>query len=364
MNIRMKNKNYYNPVQGHAQSILPSLVIGALQVPAMFIINLVVVKVLLNSAGESFNNGLSGLALALAFGNLIGMLMTVVLPAGVMLISFLLLRQLQYRRPLVLAVIGTVLVMIGWRTLASAVGDISTYLFTPLLLTVSAALYLCAYLLVSSYGKVYIKIAALIVLMLGLSLTGGVAQKQQNKISSGGNSRNSAQTQAQGLDFDIYAPNTTYFSAGEIRARQDDPNSKRNMWIEGSYKVAEGEIKFREIKHDDYAASMFMPPDSCDYEGLGNYSYGTKYSSPASLVCKVVYESADRLVMQADLDQEIVGHVPFVARIGDTIIVFSSYPYNHSGAGYKGTLDQASAAVIDFVKNAKVITKQELGIKQ
>jgi hypothetical protein len=360
----MKNKNYHIPMQDRVQPIWPPIVIGALQVPAMFLINLVVVKVLLNSASDSFNNGLSGLALALAFSDLIGLSMTVVLPVGVVLISFILLRQLQYRRPLVLAIVGTVLVMIGWRTLADAVGDINIYLFTPLLLAISAVLYQCAYLFVSSYSMAYIKIASVIVLVLGLSLIGGAAQKRRNKISSGEDNKNSAQTQAQGLDFDIYAPNTTYFSAGEIRARQDDPNSKRNMWIEGSYKVAEGEIKFREIKYDDYAASMFISPDSCDYEGLHNYSYGNKYSSPSSLTCEVVYESSGRQVMQADSGQEIVGHVPFVARIGNTVIVFSSYPYNHSSAGYRGTLDQASIAAIDFVKNARIITKQELGIKQ
>ncbi len=375
----MKNTNFYNPKYNNItdynleSSVYPPLIIGGLQIPAMFLLNLVVVKVIFGSAEDAFSNGLSGLALALAFSNLIGMILTVVTPVVITVASGLLLKQLNYRRPFVQAILGTALVMIAWRSIATALAGITTYIFTPVLIIICAIVYFCSYVLVSSNNNILIKLCTGFVLVLALSLSGNYTANNQSTGSSNSATVPENSTLEKGFDFDLYAPDTSYFDKVGIDTRQDDPNDNSSiMYIHAKFETPQGTIRFAEAKYDDVIENLFILSGSCDYEKLREYTgvwgkikYEKKkeqYDTPTLLPCNVVYQSDGRTILQPNKDhQKVIGVAPFIAKIESTIIVFDAYA-NTTPGRYVGTTEQAKASVIDFVKNARVISGRSLGI--
>jgi len=141
---------------------------------------------------------------------------------------------------------------------------------------------------------------------------------------------------------------------------------------------------------DYIVENLFIPPDKCDYDRLFLYisplhktpngstiwpiegngeSAPKKHHEPTDITCRVVYESNDTILL---LGNTLIPdyNVPYIARIGDTIIVFASvssldsYPTNGRlrTERFTGTKEEALSYIIDFLKNSRVFTDDELGL--
>lgn len=153
----MSKSNLYNLASNnddsYESSIIAPIILGALQIIGMLTYTVIASLIFSSTYSDTFSNGLSGLAQAIAVSNIFGMFIVCTAPVFVILVSSIILSNLNYKKAILQAILGFLLIFIGLITVAPVLDKITIFLSIPIFLIMSSGLYYCAYLIASSNLK-------------------------------------------------------------------------------------------------------------------------------------------------------------------------------------------------------------------
>ena len=140
-------------------------------------------------------------------------------------------------------------------------------------------------------------------------------------------------------------------------------------YSESEIKTPLGIIGIKQAGQDDIINSFLSIPENCNYIGLMEYigPFGSvgETDKGMSLLCDIVYRTNDRILVRpmGDAPSLLYNDAAYIAKIGDTVILFDDTGHDTStNKQFTGGADEALPYIIDFVKNARIITNEELGL--
>jgi len=300
---------------------------------------------LIKPMGDMFS-GFSGLALALVFAGLLNatsfMLAT--------LFAWVWLRRFRYPNPFLIAVSAGASIAVAVSVIRDTDFGLSTQESVLIAAVICAVSYLVAYVLYSNSAELKTKIILQIILLTALYVGGGMYGSYYYKVK--------AKTYAISRGFEVYGISNNYIDTEYLRS-----SFSKVRFAKSRIETPKGKIVVRQGAEDEYTKTKLILPNKCDYNAIGSYiGIGGEKNVGGNTdgICKVVYRSQGRVIVAPVDAEDVLSDAPYIAKINTTVIVFQAY---HSTAGdFQGTEDEALTYVIEFIKNARIISNEELGL--
>ncbi len=124
-----------------------------------------------------------------------------------------------------------------------------------------------------------------------------------------------------------------------------------------------GLIHVRQTKANETTRIWFNPPQACNYLGLVDYvtiySGGDNYARRTPQQCSLVYQESDRSLYTIQDPSRILGSVPYVGIIANTVLIFEADIADEQMFRKMSTTDIKSD-ITNFMKNAEVVGDDRL----
>lgn len=297
--------------------------------------------------GDSLS-GLSGLALAFAFASLIKAASFALPP----LFMWAWLRRFKY--PNAFYISGSAGASIVAAVSVIQTGDFGIPVMAQVTLTmvICAISYLLAYAIFANGNRKKTKILVQIFLLMTIYKGASILAFENDRLED--------KTYALKRGFDVYSvPGDKHLDTEQLDSR---PGDLTVPFVESRIDTPKGYIIIKEAAEDDFIKTALMFPKKCDHNSLDSYIavFGKNNANVINNIvdCDVVYQSEGRTVYVPIDTEGVRSAVPYIATINNTIIVFKAY---HSGASeFKGTVGEALPYIIEFIKNARIISNEEL----